>query len=575
MFKDIYAYLRSEKNFEYSVIKSITDYERKNSCTPYAALEQLKLLPLDDIREAVMKVHGIRPFTDDVFSCKRHADIPLQFMLQNKLIAISGVDPATNDTITTVLLTDPRQNIPALDALKKVGLRGKTRVRWIPDSVFEEWRKANAKSFNSEVLRELTSQAGSVNAMTTESNPLDDEVNMDGSDDSVIVGLVNEIIRQAINLGASDIHIEPREGGCVIRYRIDGVLAVSDAINDLSQVRRLINRIKVLGNIDVNNARIPQSGKIRFGQHDIRVSTMPSVSGEKVVLRVLNGGGGVIRNLKELGVPAEAEERLRKLFTRPYGIILVSGPTGSGKSSTLAAILKELSTDDTCMITIEDPVEYRIPGAVQVNINDEAGLTFHETLREVLRQDPNIMMVGEIRDKETAEIAMQAANTGHLVFSTIHTNSAASAITRMNDMGVDGYLVADNIICIISQSLVRRLCPHCRQEHVITEEDCNKYDAPRKLIGKHAYVPSENGCAKCNGTGYNGRTIAFEILEMTPKIMQAVHDKLPTAEIEKIAEGLSFRKKLDYAYSLVEDGVTSLHEVRRIIGGTELEEVDH
>lgn len=575
MFRDIYAYLRSEKNFDYSVIKSITDYERKNSCTPYAALEQMRLLPIEDIREAVMKVHGIRPFTDDVLACERHSDVPLQFMLQNGLIAIPTQDPATKDSVTLVLITDPRQNIPALDALKKIGLRGKMRIRWIPNSVFEDWKKVNAKSYNSEVLRELSSQAGSVEAMVNESNPLDDELNLEGSDDRVIVDLVNEIIRQAISLGASDIHIEPREGGCVIRYRIDGVLAVSNAINDISQVRRMINRIKVLGGIDVNNARIPQSGKIKFGPHDIRVSTMPAVSGEKVVLRILNGGGGVIRNLKELGVPKEAEEKLRKLFTRPYGIILVSGPTGSGKSSTLAAILQELSTDDTCMITIEDPVEYRIPGAVQVNINDEAGLTFHETLREVLRQDPNIMMVGEIRDKETAEIAMQAANTGHLVFSTIHTNSAASAITRMNDMGVDGYLVADNIICIISQSLVRRLCPHCREEHIITKDDCEKYDAPSRLVGKHAYVPSKHGCAKCNGTGYAGRTIAFEILEMTPKIMQAVHDKLPTAEIEKIAEALAFRKKIDYAYSLVEDGITSLHEVRRIIGGTELEEVNH
>ena len=496
-------------------------------------------------------------------------------MLKNKIIVLIDHNSASDngaEPISLVLLPDPRLFIPATDALKKSGFKGKMKVRWITESVFDEWSKNNSKTYNAAVLEDLAVQAGTVQSMTGVDDVEEDD--LENVEDKAIIEITNELFDQALRLGASDIHIEPHEAGCIVRYRIDGVLIPYIAINEPSKVRRLVNRLKVLGNMDVNDSRIPQSGKIRYGRNDIRVSTMPSVVGEKVVLRVLNNGGGNIRSLEELGVPKKSEERLRKLFTKPYGIILISGPTGSGKSSTLAAILKELCTEDVCMITIEDPVEYRIHGAVQVNINDDAGLTFHETLRETLRQDPNILMIGEIRDKETAEIAMQAANTGHLVFSTIHTNSAASAITRLNDMGIDGYLVADNIICIVSQSLVRKLCPHCKEKYIITQEDCDMHDAPYSLIGKEAYRPGK-GCNRCNDSGYSGRTIAFEILEMTPKIMAAVHDKLPTADIEKIATELSFQKKLDYAYGLVEAGITSLHEVRRIIGGIEIEKTNN
>ena len=326
--------------------------------------------------------------------------------------------------------------------------------------------------------------------------------------------------------------------------------------------------------MDVNNSRTPQSGKIRYSTYDIRVSTMPAVGGEKVVLRILNSQQGSARTLPQLGFKPASEKILRRMFNRPFGIVLVSGPTGSGKSSTLAAILNELNTEDVCMITIEDPVEYRISGATQVNVNPAAGLTFASVLRETLRQDPNIIMVGEVRDKETAEISMQASNTGHLVFSTIHTNSALSAITRLNDMGIDGYLVADNIIGIVSQSLIRKLCPKCRKKHIITEEDVEKYYAPRSMIGVESYVAGD-GCEHCNGTGYSGRTVAFEILEMTPAITNAIHSRASTGDIEKIAESQNFVKKLDYAYDLVREGTTTLHEVSRVIGGINSEKADN
>lgn len=572
MYKDIYAWLIGEKKLAPSSVREVREYERKNKCTPYTAVEKLSLCSEEELNESVYTIHGIRALDKDIFDLKRNESVPMTVMLQNRFIAL--VDPETvtdnkNDLITYVLIPDPRTNIPVIDALKKSGFKGKTKVRWIREDKFEDWSRGNSRSFSSSVLDNLAHSVESVGSMMPSSAPIDD-FSLD-VDDTAIIDLVNEIIRKAIELGASDIHIEPLEGGCVIRYRLDGVLVVSSTIEDISKVRRVINRLKVLGHMDVNDSRTPQSGKIQFEHNDIRVSTLPSVTGEKVVLRILNNGGGKIRTLAELGVPPLAETKLRDLFTRPYGIILVSGPTGSGKSSTLAAILKELCTDDVCMITIEDPVEYRIPGAVQVNVNPGTGLTFPSILRETLRQDPNIIMVGEIRDKETAEISMQAANTGHLVFSTIHTNSAISAITRLNDMGIDGYLVADNIVCIISQSLVRKLCPYCKKDQVLTSDDLQMYSAPKRLLGKHVYKQG-TGCHRCNHTGYSGRTIAFETLDMTPEIMKAIHDKKPTAEIEKIAEEQRFEKKLDYAYGLVENGITSLREVRRVLGGTHFEE---
>lgn len=572
MYKDIYAWLIGEKKLAPSSVREIREYERKNKCTPYTAVEKLNLCSEEELNESVYTIHGIRALDKDIFELKRNESVPMTIMLQNRFIALIDPDTVTDnksDLITYVLIPDPRTNIPVIDALKKSGFKGKTKVRWIREDKFEDWSRGNSRSFSSSVLDNLAQGVESIGTMMSSAAPIDDITTDD--DDTAIIDLVNEIIRKAIELGASDIHIEPLEGGCVIRYRLDGVLVVSSHIEDVSKVRRVINRLKVLGRMDVNDNRTPQSGKIQFEHNDIRVSTLPSLTGEKVVLRILNNGGGKIRTLAELGVPPQAEKKLRELFTRPYGIILVSGPTGSGKSSTLAAILKELSTDDVCMITIEDPVEYRIPGAVQVNVNPGTGLTFPSVLRETLRQDPNIIMVGEIRDKETAEISMQAANTGHLVFSTIHTNSAISAITRLNDMGIDGYLVADNIICIVSQSLVRKLCPYCKEGHELSKEDLQMYSAPKRLLGKYVYKQGP-GCHRCNHTGYSGRTIAFETLDMTPEIMKAIHDKKPTAEIEKIAEEQRFEKKLDYAYGLVENGTTSLREVRRVLGGTHLEE---
>lgn len=564
MLRDIYEWLTKRKGIDMKTMQAIREYERKNTCSPYTAIEQLEICSIGEIREAVLELYQLKSFKREVESLKTSTALSQDVMRQNGFILM--VDPEGNKDDLYVLVSDPLNRVPAVDLVKRSGFKGRLAVYWVPESFVEYWKKLNSKSYGHASFQKISEGIESVESMQDDTTGMETEVLDSGDNDQKIIELTNEIIRQAIQMGASDIHIEPSGSGCRVRYRIDGVLAPFLALDDRSTVRRLVNRIKVVGRMDVNNSRTPQSGKIRFMTYDVRVSTMPCVEGEKVVLRILNSQQGSVRTLQQLGFHDHNEKLLRKMFSRPFGIILVSGPTGSGKSSTLAAILNELNTEDVCMITIEDPVEYRLVGATQVNVNPAAGLTFASVLRETLRQDPNIIMVGEVRDKETAEISMQASNTGHLVFSTIHTNSALSVITRLNDMGIDGYEVADNIIGIVSQSLVRKLCPHCRKEHIITAEDAELYYAPQSMIGQHSYVAGD-GCDKCNGTGYAGRTVAFEILELTPELTKAIHEHATMHEIERIALEQNFVKKLDYAYELVLEGTTTLHEVSRVIGG--------
>lgn len=572
MLRDIYEWLTRIKGVEPKTIHAIRDYERKNNCTAYTAIEKMEIASLSEIKEGIYAIYQLKALKKTIEELKTSDAVGQDVMRLNEFIVM--YDPSGNKDDLYILIHDPARQVPSMDVVKRAGFKGRAAVYWVPESFFEYWKKLTSKTYSSATFQKLSSGIDKIESMSDEDDALEKLEAADDETDQKIIDLTNHTIKRAIDVGASDIHIESMGNGCRIRYRVDGVLSPFHYIDDKSTTRRLINRIKVVGRMDVNNSRTPQSGKIRFSTYDIRVSTMPTIEGEKVVLRILNSQQGSARTLPELGFKPQSEKMLRRMFERPYGIILVSGPTGSGKSSTLAAILNELNTDDTCMITIEDPVEYRIKGATQVNVNPAAGLTFAGVLRETLRQDPNIIMVGEIRDKETAEISMQASNTGHLVFSTIHTNSALSAITRLNDMGIDGYLVADNIIGIVSQSLIRKICPHCRKKHIITKDDVEKYYAPEELIGTEAYNAGD-GCDNCNGTGYLGRTVAFEILEMSPDITNAIHDRRPSDEIEKLAKQNKFVKKLDYAYDLVREGVTTLHEVSRVIGGINSEKTDN
>ena len=397
---------------------------------------------------------------------------------------------------------------------------------------------------------------------------------VEASDNSVnnapIVILVKTIIEQAVRLRASDIHIEPLETKIRVRFRVDG--ALQEAGNyPLNMLSALTARIKIIGGMDISEKRKPQDGRITQVvdgmEYDIRVSLLPTVYGEKTVMR-LAAKTNLTRDKKLLGFSDEEMVKFDRLLSNPHGIILVTGPTGSGKSTTLYTALSELNKEDVNIITVEDPVEANINGINQVHVNPKADLTFASALRSILRQDPDIIMIGEIRDTETANIAVTASITGHLVVSTLHTNSAASSITRLIDMGIEPYLIADSTVGVIAQRLVRRLCK-CKLPHELSDYDCqflevNPNDQP--LV----YKP--NGCPNCNETGYRGRIGVYEILPISSKLRSIISKNSNAEEIQEqaLAEGMQTLKMS--AKSLVLKGITSVDEMRRIAYSNDEEE---
>jgi type IV pilus assembly protein PilB len=376
-------------------------------------------------------------------------------------------------------------------------------------------------------------------------------------DEAPIIKLANYIISKAYQKGASDIHIEPEDDKIRVRFRIDGVLK-KEMTAPKSSHRALVSRIKIIANLDITEHRVPQDGRIKMifkGEKlDMRVSTLPTIKGEKIVIRLLAQNTNLL-DLDNLGLSDYNRKKIGQLIKKPNGVLLLTGPTGSGKSTTLFAALNELNSPQINMVTIEDPVEYQIAGINQVQAKEKSGLTFAKTLRSILRQDPDIIMIGEMRDQETAEIAVRSALTGHLVFSTLHTNDAVSSITRLIDMGLAPYLVAASLNGVVAQRLVRRLCPHCKEKRKIEKTDLKYLNDPDI---EEAYFAV--GCEKCNNTGYDGRL--------------AIHDSQVK---EMISENLAKEKIAEYAKSkgmvtLKEDGVakikageTDVSELERII----------
>ena len=377
-----------------------------------------------------------------------------------------------------------------------------------------------------------------------------------GMEDQPIIRFVNNLIEEAVTQKASDIHIEPLEDRMIIRFRIDGSL-VKHMETSPELLPSVTSRIKFIGGMNIAEKRIPQDGRINYRtdlfEIDMRISILPSVFGEKVVIRITTALGLEL-TMDDIGFLEDNKNKFIKLLHSSRGIILLTGATGSGKSTTLYTGLKEVQRDDINIITVENPVEMIIPGITQVDINDKAGLTFASVLRSILRQDPDIIMVGEIRDKETAEIAASAAITGHLVLSTLHTYSAASAVVRLLDMGVAPYMVTSALLGICSQRLIKRLCTNCKQSHIATEEELlllglDPIENPNLRIYK------EVGCEKCNQTGYKGRIAVHEVLQVTQKVKNAIHNQASTQEVESIA---------------IEEGMITLKEnlVRLVKAGT-------
>ncbi len=387
-----------------------------------------------------------------------------------------------------------------------------------------------------------------------------------GEDESVsdapIVKIVRTMLQEAVRMGSSDIHIEPLEKSVRVRYRIDGVLQQVMEYNT-NVLSAMVARIKIISGLDISEKRKPQDGRLTLDvdgdEFDVRVSILPTVYGEKTVMR-LTKKKGLTREKKYLGLYPEDERRLDNITHNPHGIILITGPTGSGKSTTCYTVLNELNKETVNIITVEDPVEANVPGVNQVQVNVKAELTFASALRSILRQDPDIIMIGEIRDGETAAIAVQASITGHLVISTLHTNSTSASITRLIDMGVEPYLIGDAVVGIIAQRLVRRLCPKCKVGRQATEEEKGMLGIDKS---KDQIVYDPCGCEECN-RGYRGRIAIYEIMPITSKIRRVLHETVTADEIQKVAveEGMN-TLRMAGANNVI-DGVTSIEEMVRV-----------
>ncbi len=383
--------------------------------------------------------------------------------------------------------------------------------------------------------------------------------------DAAVIRLLNALLLEAIQQGASDVHFEPMEEGVNIRYRIDGVLQTRHAPSKEYQ-SQIITRIKVMARLDIAEQRLPQDGRIKLKiagrQIDFRVSSIPVAHGERIVLRILDKSNVQV-GLSTIGMRQETVDLFRKMIRYSEGIVLVTGPTGSGKTTTLYSALSDIHSQETNIMTIEDPVEYKLQGMAQIGVNPKIGLHFSTGLRHILRQDPDVIMIGEIRDKETAEIAIQAALTGHLVLSTLHTNDAPSAMTRLVDMGVEPYLLSSSIIAVLAQRLVRKLCPHCKESYVPSEDELKElYLQEDQESGYSLFRP--RGCHLCFGTGYKGRHGIYELMPVTHAMKRQLLKSADSLELARVAmqEGLSsLRREGGW---LVKSGITSTAEVFRV-----------
>jgi len=399
------------------------------------------------------------------------------------------------------------------------------------------------------------------------------EIEDDGSElsemakEPSVIRLVNEILLEAIQTRASDVHIEPQQSGLMIRYRIDGVLHPQPVPPEISRFQNaIISRLKIMSRLNIAERRLPQDGRIELKvagrEVDVRVSVIPMIHGEGVVLRLLDKGG-MDFNLRNLGMEEDLLETFRELIQLPHGIILVTGPTGSGKSTTLYSSLLEIRSGQTKIITTEDPVEYQLEGINQIQVHPKIGLTFGTTLRHILRHDPDIILVGEIRDLETAENAIQAALTGHLVFSTLHTNDAAGAYTRLIDMGVEPFLVSSTVEAVMAQRLVRTLCKHCKQPYVPKPDEVPR-DFPIDQVSADRPIYKAVGCRECRGVGYLGRVGIFELLVTTERIRQLAHDRATSWNIAQAALEEGMRTLRNDGWLKVLSGRTTIEEVARV-----------
>lgn len=483
--------------------------------------------------------------------------VPRKLAEQYEIIPLSQIG-----NVITLAMSDPL-DMGAMDDVKKI-----THCNVRPVIVSHRDIQTAIDSHYSEVLK-LEEVLGDLNPdsveVVSQGEKVDDAQDVHLADEAPVIKMVNLILQEAIKSRASDIHFEPFADYLRIRYRIDGALR-----NAFSPPRNMYNailtRIKIVSTLDITEKRLPQDGrfKAKFENRDIdfRVSILPTYHGEKGVLRVLDKTN-IKTGLETLGFAPQSIKTFQEAIKRPYGMVLVTGPTGSGKSTTLYSILNQLNTKERNIMTIEDPIEYQIHGITQTQVNPEIGLTFASGLRSLLRQSPDIILVGEIRDGETADIAVKAALTGHLVFSTLHTNNAAGAITRLVDMGVEPFLIASSLIATTAQRLMRRICVNCKQPCEIPKEILSRLPTAQDWIkGVQAFKGA--GCNNCKNTGYRGRIAAMEILAIDDLVQQLIIERKSTGEVNDVARKRGMNSLFENALLAFRDGQTTLEEVLRV-----------
>lgn len=533
-------------------LKMVLEEQKKTGRRIGEILIQDNYLMEDDLLEALEKQLGIPRVDVELLNVEPEAVKLIPEALASKHtvfpVAIKG------DKLQ-VVMGDPL-NIFAIDDVR---IASRLEIEPLLGSK-ESIKNAIGKYYSGQVVKKAADDLSKENTLTDQD---EDENDLENIKNAPAVRLVDSIIINAVKARASDIHIEPFEKYIKIRYRIDGEL--SEVLKPAREIHgALVTRIKILANLNIAEKRLPQDGriitKVDDKDVDLRVSILPTVFGEKVVIRVLTKNNALI-NKKNLGMMEDDLKKLEKIISSPNGIILVTGPTGSGKSTTLYAVLNELNTENKNIITVEDPVEYLLEGVNQVNVNVKAGLTFAAGLRSILRQDPDIVMIGEIRDGETAEIATRAAITGHLVLSTLHTNDAPSAVIRLVDMGIEPYLVATSTAGVIAQRLVRRICSHCRSEY-----SAQSYE--KRMLGIDSDVNLKlyrgEGCNLCSNTGYLGRVGVYEVMEMTREHREMIIQGKSTDELRDLSVNLGMKTLSIACEELVLKGVTTFDEMVKL-----------
>ena len=555
---------RSPRLGEQLVLKGILTEEALGNALSAAKAANMKLgeyltshgiVPEEDILKALSEQLSFPLYNPDEFPLDTHLKdlVPQDVARENRLVPLT-----LEGGVLYCALLDPN-NFRALDTVEETCrcqvepvLCTKADFVRLFSAVYGEY------SAFSEMLGEIDADTAPDAGMADEEVITNNAVN-----DVPVIRLVNLILSEGVKVGASDIHINPEKTTVNVRYRVEGMLRKASEV-PLKLAPSVVSRIKIMGNMDISETRLPQDGRftIKVEGHEInvRVSSIPTTYGENVVMRLLDMSAQRIYELPKLGMGPEDYKLVTQAAHKPYGMILSTGPTGSGKSSSLYAIIKLVNRDEVNIMTLEDPVEYRMAGVRQVQLNVKAGMTFSSGLRAILRQDPDILMVGEIRDRETAQIAVQAALTGHLVLSTLHTNDALSAVNRLVDMGVEPYLVASVLLCSFAQRLVRCVCPHCREQ----------YQPSIGLLHVFGLTPEDGpffhgkGCPRCGGTGYMGRTAIFEVFPMLDELQEMVTAGKSKQEIYRRARELGIRTMADDAAKKIRAGITTAEEAIRV-----------